>query len=1119
MLKDMNIRGKLIFLVLGVAIGIYAVTLTYVGYNMREKSIHDAEQLLNSVAKEKSNEIKAQLNDVMSSIRAMAVIIESYAIRPADERKVLQEDLMFSVLEEYPLYESTWLSWELTAIDTTWTKPYGRERTTCYLENGQRNTTITMLNLDGDDQGSLYLDTKIKKKETISPPYTYDSYDVNSNDLILGTSPIVPIVDDMGNYMGMIGSDMSLNEFKEMSQLNGFEGGYTFLAAYDGTLVSYPQDSLINTNIDDLPINQSLDFRMSDLIQDSDFASFTVYDEVLGDKIYVALSALNIGRSEEPWFVVTVVPYTAITASFVSTLRNTIIVGILGMILLTYIVYNYSNQITVAIERTHRVLQNLSVGQLDSSDLEIDEKNNELSQMQSLMNKLIYDLRGKTDFAKAIGQGDLDREYTPSGEKDELGHALLMMRGNLREALEDINTVIYEAGEEGNLSARINTETKVGAWSGLGERVNNLIESFYKPLMRFNRLLGAMAAGDLTLRYSDAAKGDIKKMADNMNLALENLDGLMHQIAQSAIFVEESSAEMRGSSEEMSTNTREIASAISQMSHGAQTQVSKVDESSNLIEAILTSSNEMGQKAETINEAAKAGLISSEKGKEMVNRVMYNMGDISAFSSQTNDSIKVLADRSKEIARVLGVITDIASQTNLLALNAAIEAAQAGDAGRGFAVVAEEIRKLAEGSRKSAQEIEKLVTDVQADTLEATKVIEVMISSVQSGEETSKEAASVFTEILDSSNSTLSYSEEILNSAKSQTEGINNVVSIIEGVVVIAEQTAAGTEEVASSATELSAGMETYNEKSLKLSEIAEKLKDGISMVKLSGTATENTAIFKMKEAYEKEKYLLDALLNYMPDTIYFKDLDSKFIRNSVSHAKQFGLDDPKGLVGKSDFDYFGEHAKQAYDDEQKIIKTGQPLLNQIQKEDMHDGKVSYGSTTKMPLIDLDGNIVGTFGITRDVTELKASEIKFDKQAQELKEKEAAYQKEKSLLDSLLEYMPDAIYFKDLNSKFIRASKTVAKLVGLNDKDEVIGKSDFDYYDKDLAQEWFEHEQKIIKSGKGVENDISENRLPSGEIIYVTNTKVPLMDVDGKVIGTMGISREITEGMKNKLSK
>jgi methyl-accepting chemotaxis protein len=226
--------------------------------------------------------------------------------------------------------------------------------------------------------------------------------------------------------------------------------------------------------------------------------------------------------------------------------------------------------------------------------------------------------------------------------------------------------------------------------------------------------------------------------------------------------------------------------------------------------------------------------VHSEKGTRMSKNVVNSISEIMKYSHQTNESMRVLTERSKEIARVLSMITDIAAQTNLLALNAAIEAAQAGDAGRGFAVVAEEIRKLAEDSRTSAREIEKLINDVQKDTLEAAQVIETMNSNVKTGVEASNEASVVFQEMALSSNQTLIYSEEILKATKSQGESISSVVTITESVVVIAEQTAAGTEEVASSATELSAGMESYMQKSERLNEIARELKQGVGKFKLS---------------------------------------------------------------------------------------------------------------------------------------------------------------------------------------------------------------------------------------------------------------------------------------------
>jgi diguanylate cyclase (GGDEF)-like protein/PAS domain S-box-containing protein len=124
--------------------------------------------------------------------------------------------------------------------------------------------------------------------------------------------------------------------------------------------------------------------------------------------------------------------------------------------------------------------------------------------------------------------------------------------------------------------------------------------------------------------------------------------------------------------------------------------------------------------------------------------------------------------------------------------------------------------------------------------------------------------------------------------------------------------------------------------------------------------------------AVDEEAFFLGVLLDTIPDNIYFKDAQSRFTRISRHMAAWLGLEDPAEALGKSDFDFFSpEHAEQAFHDEQDILRTGVPLVNVHEKETFPDGSVRWVSTTKMPLHDVDGKIVGTFGISRDITEYK----------------------------------------------------------------------------------------------------------------------------------------------------
>lgn len=356
---------------------------------------------------------------------------------------------------------------------------------------------------------------------------------------------------------------------------------------------------------------------------------------------------------------------------------------------------------------------------------------------------------------------------------------------------------------------------------------------FKEQVTTISNVIIEMAKGDLTHKVSLDALDDVKKMSDALNMAIDNINDLLMNIGKNADIVASSSINMLQKSEDMKRNTTEVASAISQMAKGAQDQAQRTDESSKLVENVMSSATEMEAMANMITITAEKGQKSSENGLKIMKNLVSNMTGIKDSAEQTSKSIDILTRRAEEIGRTLNVITDIASQTNLLALNAAIEAARAGDAGRGFAVVAEEIRKLAEDSRKSAVEIEKIISDVRKDTQAAGKAIDAMQSSVKDGSEATNEAETIFKEIATSSEETFSFSKGIQEASTGQKSSIDLVVKNIEQIVVVAEETAAGTQQVASSSQQLNNSMAEITEGSTKLSGVAAELQEGINKFKL----------------------------------------------------------------------------------------------------------------------------------------------------------------------------------------------------------------------------------------------------------------------------------------------
>lgn len=245
------------------------------------------------------------------------------------------------------------------------------------------------------------------------------------------------------------------------------------------------------------------------------------------------------------------------------------------------------------------------------------------------------------------------------------------------------------------------------------------------------------------------------------------------------------------------SNIREIASAVSEMAHGARDQAEKIDLSSSSIESSLQSSQTVSDKADQIAQAANKGKDEVVKGSNYVNDLVSTMSSLSNTADQTQVAMEKLTKGSEEISSVLGIIQEIANNTNLLALNASIEAAQAGDAGRGFSVIAHEIRMLAESARDSVKQIENQISSMKLDTKEVSNNMDLVADSVRQSKEATNKVSAIFNDIVASNEQTSSLSSAIVNDSEEQKNMLKQLVGSSEEIVVISEQTAAGTEEVA----------------------------------------------------------------------------------------------------------------------------------------------------------------------------------------------------------------------------------------------------------------------------------------------------------------------------------
>ncbi len=251
----------------------------------------------------------------------------------------------------------------------------------------------------------------------------------------------------------------------------------------------------------------------------------------------------------------------------------------------------------------------------------------------------------------------------------------------------------------------------------------------------------------------------------------------------------------------------------------------------------------------------------------------------------------------------------------------------------------------------------------------------------------------------------------------------------------------------------------------------------------------------KAEKALNEEKFLINALMEHLPEHIYFKNLQSEFVRVNKSMTNRFGVEDESEIFGKTDFDFFGkEHAQIAFDTEQEIIKTGKPIIGIEEKETWPDGSISWVISTKMPLKNEKGKIVGTFGISRNVTDKKNAE-------QAKRESEEKFR-------LIVENQGEGVGIMDQNEIFLFANPEAHRIFGV-EQGSLINQSLINFISNNVAGIVKDETTKRLK-GHSSKYEIEIIR-PSGIKRQITVTSTPYINGNNEFVGTLGVFRDITE--------
>ncbi|NEN81920.1 methyl-accepting chemotaxis protein [Paenibacillus elgii] len=347
-----------------------------------------------------------------------------------------------------------------------------------------------------------------------------------------------------------------------------------------------------------------------------------------------------------------------------------------------------------------------------------------------------------------------------------------------------------------------------------------------RPIRHIQQLMAQAQDGDLTVSGTYRSRDEIGLLTNDFNGMIAGLRALIVKISMEAQNLSASSEQLLASSEQSTQSTNQVVHAIQEIAGGADQQYQSTTESVRAMEEMATGINRIAEFSSNVSTMSVEASKEAAEGNKSIQNAVSQMDLIRTSVSESAQMVNQLGIRSQEIGQIVDVITDISAQTNLLALNAAIEAARAGEHGRGFAVVADEVRKLAEQSRQSAEQISGIIKQIQSETKTAVVAMDKGNREVENGTVVMKEAGEAFRNILVAVQEVANQMQEVSAASEEMSAGTEQITASLHQMKSISEAAFSRTESVAAASEEQLATMEEISDAVNALTKMAQEMHD-----------------------------------------------------------------------------------------------------------------------------------------------------------------------------------------------------------------------------------------------------------------------------------------------------
>ncbi|MBI9068707.1 MAG: hypothetical protein JEZ09_15530 [Salinivirgaceae bacterium] len=435
----LRINGKMLLYFLGTTVLVYIAALGYISIKLRNISSINAQKNISAISVEMANDAKRNFDTYMQAASTVANAFTHFEQFPEENRRQLYAEILKDLLEKNPNFLSVWSILESNSIDS-FDKQYSNTVGSTILGNFRykyyrQNDSIFLSEVIEQDStevfsGNIYNTVKNRAGEVVVEPYKY-SYTNSKNDAILQTNMLAPIIKD-NKFIGVVGVDAPLNQIQSyFSKIKPLETGKAYIITNQGNFLSHPDSSYLSKSFEDYASNIELTYNVSEKVSAGEHISFFATEPLTNTNSLFIFQPIHIGGCKDPWSFCISIPSETLYKSANDTFKSTLIIGILGLLIVSVVIALIAFSISKPLVKTTKNLKRLSVGNIKDVSTNKYLIRDEIADMADAMNNLVNGLTSAAKFAHEIGNGNLDAKYTLLSKDDLLGNSLLNMQHRL----------------------------------------------------------------------------------------------------------------------------------------------------------------------------------------------------------------------------------------------------------------------------------------------------------------------------------------------------------------------------------------------------------------------------------------------------------------------------------------------------------------------------------------------------------------------------------------------------------------------------------------------------------------------------------------------------------------